>query len=564
MKSRIESIKSKLNLLIEKDKEFKTFGSNEPWAGHKYQLNPTLSELDIAIFESANQLKLPSDYREFINKVGNGGAGPYYGLYPLEYGIEEANNLSNIENITNAFTIDFPISKQETDKFINYYYQCIEDGEDDEIIYPDVPETLTGVIFLSEYGCGWSFCLVVKGEMAGTIWFHGDYFYPFFSDGKIWTFADWYEDWLDRSLKELEPQKESAGINKNSTILNYDGWKLKEIPSEFFECKNLKKLVFSRNELAQFPKEIYQFEELRVLDLSMTSITEIPNEISQLKKLKKLRFNYNHHTSLPDSLSELENLEEISMYYSYKLEKIPESLTKAKSLKYLCLSYSGLLVELPQNIGNLSNLETLVLSNCNSLEKLPESLSKLQKLKYLYLGSTKLETLPIGFEKLSNLEYLAIDIETLDLVQAIEVIKNLPKLTYLVIVNQLTLPKSLSELKYVKKLTITQNYELHRKGYKYLPLSEHISLIPNLEELDLVNNNQVNELPKNIGELKHLKTLKINATAIKSFPDSIQQISNLQRVEGNLKTKDESHFGIPIKEKEKLEKWFPNAKIWIW
>jgi Leucine-rich repeat (LRR) protein len=562
---RIDAIKSKLSLLIEKDKGFKTFGSNEPWGGHQYLLNPTINELELTIFESSNNIKLPEDYKSFLSNICNGGAGPFYGLYSLEVGIDEANRLSNIENITNSFSKNFPISKQETDNFIKYYYQCIEDGEDDEIIYPEVPEVLTGVIFLSQYGCGWSYCLVIKGEMKGTVWLHGDYFYPIFDKEKIWTFSDWYEDWLDKSINELEPKIENKSIDKNTTILNYDGWKLNEIPNDILDCKMLKKLVLSRNNLTKFPNEILRLEELKVLDLSMTPITEIPDEIFQLRKLKRLRFNYNHHTTLPNTLSNLENLEELSMYYSYKLEKLPVSFSKIANLKYLHISNSSQFKELPDNIGELINLEMLNLTDCHLINKLPKSFSSLRKLKYLYLGSTKIESLPDGFENLLELEYLAINIESLDLIQAIDSIKNLPKLKTLMIVNQLTLPKDLSKLINVRKLVVTQNYELYRKGYKNLSLSEHISLIPNLEELDLVNNNQVNSLPENIGSLSKLKTLKISSTAIKKIPESISLISDLQKVEGNLDNSDGNNpFGILKEEKEKLEKWFPKAKIWIW
>lgn len=35
-------------------------------------------------FEARYNVKLPPEYVFFITQVGNGGAGPYYGLYPLE------------------------------------------------------------------------------------------------------------------------------------------------------------------------------------------------------------------------------------------------------------------------------------------------------------------------------------------------------------------------------------------------------------------------------------------------------------------------------------------------
>jgi Leucine-rich repeat (LRR) protein len=566
--NRLSQIQDKLQELIKKDAKRKIFGADKDSSGHGYHLNPIRPKLDLNVFESANQITLPEEYRTFITQIADGGAGPYYGLLSLERGIEEAKAYSTNENtpIENSFTTDFPVSKKETDKFMAYYSKCIKNGQDDAIKYMKIPVPLTGVIFLSDYGCGWSYFLVVKGELAGTIWFHGDYLCPSFADGKLWNFFDWYEDWLDNSLEELTPKsnQKKTTIDVAATIINYNGWKLKEIPSEVFECKNLKKLVFSLNELVEFPKKIAEFTELIALDLSMNPFVEIPDEIGELKKLKKLNLNYNYHTTLPDALAKLSKLQELSMYYNYKIKEIPEVVGKTAKLKTLHISHCNELAKIAENIGDLSHLETLLLNDNDKLTRLPESIGSLKKLKHLDISRTNIKTLPQSISKLQNLAVLGISIDDLDMEDVINKIKHLPNLHTLIIVNQLELPASLCELTALKTVTLNQNYTLTRAGHTKFALAENITLIPNLETLDLTNNNQCNSLPKSIDKLKYLKKIALYSTAIKRFPDGIQHLTALTHVEGNLDDASDGIWGILPTEKEKLMQWFPKAKIQIW
>ncbi|MGB4774386.1 MAG: leucine-rich repeat domain-containing protein, partial [Daejeonella sp.] len=488
------------------------------------------------------------------------------GLYSLNAGIQEAEDYATEENEPNKypFTIDFPYSNQQTKEFIDYYNTCLENGEDDEVEYWETPDDLTGVIFLAEYGCGWYNVLVVKGEQAGTVWWYGENFSPCFEGNRQFTFLDWYESWLNASLATFNPNPAKEEFNTTTRIYNKDGWKLKGIPEEVFQCKGLRKLVFSRNDLPEFPKEIIQLSELRVLDLSMTPIVEIPEEISKLKDLKKLQLNYNHILDLPSSLAELEKLEELSMYYNPKLEQIPDVVGRIPNLKKLNFSDCAELKRIPGNIGNLSDLETLHLNECPLLTSLPESMGNLKNLTHLYLGRTKIRSLPQSFENLQNLEVLGIDCEELDLADAVEKIKDLPKLRALKITNQLDFSASFKKLKSVKQLIITQNYKLQQQGHTALSVHENICLIPNLEELDLRNNNQAQTLPGNLDKLTKLKKLEISSTRIKTFPDSMQLLGNLIQVSAGLDKESNRSFGVLPEEKEKLIKWFPKAKIWIW
>ncbi len=75
---------NELRLLLEKaraaDPQCKKFGADH----HKYQWNPPASLDEVEKFEQEIGTTLPQDYRDFLLQAGNGGAGPYYGLFCLE------------------------------------------------------------------------------------------------------------------------------------------------------------------------------------------------------------------------------------------------------------------------------------------------------------------------------------------------------------------------------------------------------------------------------------------------------------------------------------------------
>src|SRR5262249_36917226 len=50
---------------------------------HGYAFNSPLSEGEIAEVETQYRIVLPADYRSFLRDVGNGGAGPGYGVCKL-------------------------------------------------------------------------------------------------------------------------------------------------------------------------------------------------------------------------------------------------------------------------------------------------------------------------------------------------------------------------------------------------------------------------------------------------------------------------------------------------
>lgn len=50
---------------------------------HAHLFNPVLPLAELAAWEELAKAALPEDYRACLTQLGNGGAGPAYGLFPL-------------------------------------------------------------------------------------------------------------------------------------------------------------------------------------------------------------------------------------------------------------------------------------------------------------------------------------------------------------------------------------------------------------------------------------------------------------------------------------------------
>ncbi|MDW6058250.1 SMI1/KNR4 family protein [Streptomyces sp. FXJ1.4098] len=60
------------------------FGADFPDHGHNFELLPVLTEEQLGAVERRLGTELPEEYRTFLLEVGAGGAGPYYGLFPMK------------------------------------------------------------------------------------------------------------------------------------------------------------------------------------------------------------------------------------------------------------------------------------------------------------------------------------------------------------------------------------------------------------------------------------------------------------------------------------------------
>ncbi len=206
----------KFDILIKELERVRTAGSSFGVFGedaHNYELQPTLSEDEVSDFEIENRIRLPEDYRQFLIRVGNGGAGPYYGLFKLgemdhdfDYGPwgDFVGQLSSPFPHTEAWN-DLTGKPDEQVAIDSDEYDALLDTFEER--YYDTCQ-VNGAISICHLGCALRQWLVVTGPEAGNVWCddRADYkgLHPLQAKGRQrTTFFEWYRDWLDEVLGKV-------------------------------------------------------------------------------------------------------------------------------------------------------------------------------------------------------------------------------------------------------------------------------------------------------------------------------------------------------------------------
>ena len=190
------------------DPQLRIFGA----ISHRYHFNPRATEREVASCQRLWGMNLPADYREFLLDVGNGGAGPFYGVFRLgEWdgaGDGEPWEASIIGDPSKPFPHRSPWNEPRK------YALAPSDVESDEYHrWMDLedrryyaPELTNGSIPICTEGCALRFLLVVTGPEAGHVWYDSRAdekgLLPLGEGQERLSFSDWYLAWLENSLYE--------------------------------------------------------------------------------------------------------------------------------------------------------------------------------------------------------------------------------------------------------------------------------------------------------------------------------------------------------------------------
>lgn len=106
---------------------------------HRWQRRPVVSEARVAAIEAAAGVALPDDHRAYVIGVGDGGAGPYHGILPLDHPAQHA--------LLRGGPCPLPATPARVDL-----------------------DPWRGVVAIADLGCNQAALLVVDGPARGQVW----------------------------------------------------------------------------------------------------------------------------------------------------------------------------------------------------------------------------------------------------------------------------------------------------------------------------------------------------------------------------------------------------------
>jgi hypothetical protein len=199
----IDRVQRGLTELRARDPEGKrVFGAGS----HRYVLNPAVPRASLAKFESKHLVTLPHDYRAFLQELGNGGAGPSYGVFKLGE-MDDNFGFKRWKPGEMVGALDRPFPYRERWNLPADELERIQESEDDTEILRVYWVAMDGAIPICHEGCALRDWLVVSGPEAGHVWHDatadfGGWSPITFPDWRHMTFADWYLAWIEKALAE--------------------------------------------------------------------------------------------------------------------------------------------------------------------------------------------------------------------------------------------------------------------------------------------------------------------------------------------------------------------------
>lgn len=155
------------------DPDLRMFGAST----HRYRFREPLGERELAAFEAEHGVTIPDGFRRYLSRLGNGGAGPFYGILPLGHieGGEWEEGDGVVGQLAEAFPHagpwNLPDELGEPPDFDSDEAEFAWHEKVDRVLY--APRLMNGAFPICEHGDAYRTVLVVSGPERGRVWFDG-------------------------------------------------------------------------------------------------------------------------------------------------------------------------------------------------------------------------------------------------------------------------------------------------------------------------------------------------------------------------------------------------------
>eukprot|EP00961_Rhodomonas_salina_P249923 3378136-Rhodomonas_salina.2 len=326
---------------------------------------------------------------------------------------------------------------------------------------------------------------------------------------------------------------------RQNGLLDLCGMDFEYMPLES-EVEDLTDLLVPRNRFREAPMQLAFASSLLRLDLSENVMEKVSNRVMyELSNLKELRISHNRLIELPHSVGSLTSLEILIMDENL-VHTLPNSLSTMTALTLLDITHNRL-KELPAGIGGLTALRELHVAR-NALIEIPESMAGMTSLRVLKARGNEIYKLANVFDTLSltELDLSRNPIEALPLSTG----SLLSCVTDIALDKHLHLddPPDAMIARGTKPLLTYMNKQYSALSSQRLNLSSFFiaQITAPLQRIDYlcgglrtldVSNNNVDQLPREVGMCAYLEVLLLRDNRISTFPSSTKQMKTLTHLD---------------------------------
>ncbi|MCU0446062.1 MAG: leucine-rich repeat domain-containing protein [Microscillaceae bacterium] len=330
-------------------------------------------------------------------------------------------------------------------------------------------------------------------------------------------------EYLNISFNQITALPTDFAKLQKLQVLNLENNTFRNLPIEIFSLSNLKHLLIRHLKIKDF-SQFLTLKNLQQLSLEDCGISAFPAEIWQFQHLERLSLAHNQLDKIPAEIDRLPKLVYLNLAHN-RLKNDLNSLTKLKRLLNLDLSYNPISSIADDWWTNMPQLKAINLS-FTALEEVSSQMNQLKGLVWLGLSGTKIRELPTGLGECTRLQdvYLSYN-PNLKMSETLQILSNLPKLKALSLVNvrgkqvELSLPKEIANLRYLRKLDL--------KGNRFGNAEVELNKITKLADLEAVNLSGCGFRQAFVG-FAQLKNLRLLGLDIQNMPRSeVQKLPKL-------------------------------------